>query len=145
MKNVIAIAVGISDGMGFGDNTKAALMTRGLDEITRLGLAMGAKAETFAGLSGMGDLITTCVSRHSRNRNFGQMIGQGIDVQRALKQTEMVVEGLQTTESARALARKYGVDVPIIEEVYAVLYKSRSPEKAVRDLLRIEPKSEIER
>ncbi len=145
LKNVIAIAVGISDGMGFGDNTKAALMTRGLEEITRLGLAMGAKASTFSGLSGMGDLITTCVSRHSRNRNFGQMIGEGMKMNDALKQTEMVVEGVQTTESAHALIKKHGLEAPIIEEVYQVLYKSKAPEKAVRDLLRREPKLEIER
>ena len=145
LKNVMAIAVGISDGMGFGDNTKAALMTRGLDEITRLGLAMGAKARTFAGLSGMGDLITTCVSRHSRNRNFGELIGRGMTVKKALKQTEMVVEGVETTRSAHALARKYGVDIPIIEEIYAVLYKAKRPGQAVHDLLKREPKLEIER
>ncbi len=145
LKNVMAIAVGISDGMGYGDNTKAALMTRGLDEITRLGIALGAKAETFAGLSGMGDLITTCVSRHSRNRNFGEMVGKGMSAEDALKQTEMVVEGVQTTKSAHALAKKLGVEVPIIEEVYAVLYERKSPEKAVHDLLKREPKSEIER
>ena len=120
-------------------------MTRGLDEMTRLGLAMGAKAQTFAGLSGMGDLITTCVSRHSRNRNLGQMIGQGLDLHRALKQTEMVVEGVQTTVSVHALAKKYKVDVPIFEEIYAVLHKSKSPERAVHDLLKLVPESEIER
>ncbi len=144
LKNVIAIAVGISDGMGYGDNAKAALMTRGMVEISRLGLALGARAQTFAGLSGMGDLITTCISHFSRNRNFGQWIGQGMDVQRALKQTEMVVEGVGTSESAKMLAKKCKVEVPIIDEVYSVIYESKSSEKAVRDLLRRDPKSEIE-
>ena len=145
LKNVIAIAVGISDGMGFGGNTKAALMTRGLDEITRLGLAMGAKAQTFAGLSGMGDLITTCISRHSRNRNFGELIGRGMSMKKALMQTEMVVEGVQTTQSAHALAKKVKEEVPIIAGVYEVLYKGKRPEQAVHDLLKREPKLEIER
>ncbi len=144
LKNVVAIAVGISDGMGFGDNTKAALMTRSLDEMSRLGVAMGAKAQTFAGLSGMGDLITTCVSVHSRNRNLGHMIGQGMSLQKALKQSEMVVEGVQTTRSARALAKKYNVDVPIIEEVHAVLFSGKSPKQAVHDLLKRVPEVEFE-
>ncbi|MCD5390783.1 NAD(P)H-dependent glycerol-3-phosphate dehydrogenase [candidate division NPL-UPA2 bacterium] len=143
LKNPIAIAAGISDGLGFGDNTKAALLTRGLAEITRLGIVMGARRETFAGLSGMGDLITTCISRHSRNRNLGEAIGQGKTLKQALKRIGMVVEGVPTTKSARGLARKYGVEMPITEQIHQVLFQGKDPYRAVADLMLREAKPEL--
>ena len=142
IKNVIAVAAGISDGVGFGDNTKAALMTRGLAEITRLGTAMGADLLTFAGLSGMGDLVVTCMSRHSRNRFLGQEIGKGRPPEDVVKSMVQVAEGYRTTASARALAQKHGVVMPITEEVYRVLYEGKSPQRAVRDLMTRDPKME---
>lgn len=135
LKNVIAIAAGISDSLGFGTNTKAAILTRGLAEITRLGVAMGARPETFAGLSGMGDLVTTCISPHSRNRWFGEMLGKGMKVKDIVKETEMVVEGITTTKSAYGLSRQYAVDMPITCEVYNVIYNEKSPREVVRDLM----------
>lgn len=121
MKNIIALGAGISDGMGFGDNTKAALMTRGIVEIIRLGKAMGASADTFSGLAGMGDLIVTCISDHSRNRRCGLMIGAGEDPKIATEKVGMVVEGMYTTEAAHELAKKLGVEMPITEAIYEVI------------------------
>ncbi|MCX5715389.1 MAG: NAD(P)-dependent glycerol-3-phosphate dehydrogenase [Candidatus Omnitrophica bacterium] len=135
LKNIIAIAAGIADGLGFGTNSKAALLTRGLVEITRLGVAMGAKKETFAGLSGLGDLVTTCINPHGRNRWFGEQVGKGKSPKAVLKETEMVIEGIPTTKSAYSLAKRYRVEVPITEQVYSVLYKNKSPKAAVRELM----------
>ena len=143
LKNIIAIAAGISDGLGFGDNTKAALLTRGLAEITRLGVARGAKPLTFVGLSGMGDLITTCTSRYSRNWRLGKAIGQGKSLKEALSDIEMVVEGIPTTKSAHDLAKKFKVEMPITEEVYQVLFQGKDPCQAVTDLMLREAKPEI--
>ena len=142
LKNIIAIAAGISDSLGFGTNTKAAILTRGLAEITRLGIAMGAKQETFAGLSGMGDLVTTCISPYSRNRWFGEMLGKGKKAEDIVKETEMVVEGVTTTKSAYELSRKYGVDIPITREIYNVIYSGKSPKDVVKDLMLRSPKPE---
>ena len=134
-KNVIAIGAGIIDGAGFGDNTKAAIMTRGVAEITRLGLAMGAKPETFAGLSGMGDLIVTCMSKHSRNRYVGEQIGKGLKLKDVLKNMTMVAEGVETTRSVVALSKKHGVETPIADEVYKILFEDKDPVKATNDLM----------
>jgi len=142
LKNIIAIAAGISDSLGFGTNAKAALLTRGLAEMVRLGVAMGAKRETFYGLSGLGDLATTCISQHSRNRHFGEVIAKGKTLKSALKETEMVVEGVATTESAYELSRKYKVDMPITAEIYKVLYESKDSKNAVHDLMTRSPKRE---
>lgn len=142
LKNIIAIAAGISDSLGFGTNTKSAILTRGLAEITRLGVAMGAKRETFAGLSGMGDLVTTCISPHSRNRWFGEMLGKGEKAKDIVRKTEMVVEGVTTTKSAYELSRKYGVDMPITCEIYSVIYNEKSPTDVVKDLMLRSPKPE---
>ncbi|NQT23043.1 MAG: NAD(P)H-dependent glycerol-3-phosphate dehydrogenase, partial [Candidatus Omnitrophica bacterium] len=142
LKNVIAIAAGISDGMGFGVNTKATIMTRGLAEIIRLGTKMGARKESFTGLSGIGDLATTCMSFHSRNRRFGEEIGEGKSLKDALEGTKMVVEGYTTTKSAYHLAKRNKVEMPITEEIYRVLYENKDPKKAVRDLMTRAPKSE---
>ena len=135
LKNVIAIAAGASDALGFGTNAKAALLTRGLVEIVRLGVAMGAKRETFYGLSGLGDLATTCVSQYSRNRWLGEEIGNGKKLKELLKETDMVVEGVATAKSAHDLALKYKVEMPIVAEIYSVLYENKDPKKAVRDLM----------
>jgi len=142
LKNVIAIACGISDGLGFGTNTKAALLARGLAEISRLGVAMGAKAKTFSGISGLGDLVTTCISMYSRNRSVGEQIGKGKPLGRIVHNMQMVAEGVPTAKSAYELSRKYDVDMPILKEVYQVLYKNKSPAKAVRDLMTREGKKE---
>jgi len=144
LKNIIALAVGIGDGLGFGDNSKAALITRGLVEITRLGKALGAKPVTFSGLSGMGDLIVTCTSRYSRNRNFGEKIGQGKTLKKALSEIKMVVEGIRTTKAAYQLAKKHKVSMPITDEVYKVLFQNKKPSEAVRDLMLREAKPELE-
>lgn len=135
LKNVIALAAGIVDGLGLGDNTKAALITRGIAEITRLGLAMGGRFETFIGLSGIGDLIVTCTSNHSRNHNAGYLIGQGKSYQEAMDEVKMVVEGVYSAKAALALARKYNVEVPITEQVNQVLFEGRSAKDAVTSLL----------
>lgn len=135
IKNVIALAAGIADGLGFGDNTKAALMTRGIAEISRLGLAMGGKLETFAGLSGVGDLIVTCTSKHSRNRNAGFLIGQGYSMEAAMKEVNQVVEGVFSAKAALALAKKYNVEMPIVEQVNQVLFENKPADEAVSDLL----------
>ncbi len=135
LKNVIALCAGIADGLGLGDNSKAALMTRGITEIARLGVAMGAKTETFAGLSGIGDLIVTCTSMHSRNRRAGILIGQGVSAQDAVKQIGMTVEGYMCAKSAYELAKRARVDMPIIEEAYNVLYCGKDPKDGLRDLM----------
>ena len=142
LKNIIAIAAGISDGLGFGTNTKAALLTRGLVEMVRLGVAMGAKKETFYGLSGLGDLATTCISPYSRNRHFGEEIGKGKAFKEVLKESEMVVEGVATTQSAHDLAKKYNIEMPITAEIYKVIYENKDPKKAVFDLMTRPPKAE---
>jgi len=141
-KNIIAIGAGIIDGAGFGDNTKAAIMTRGVAEISRLGLAMGARPETFAGLSGMGDLIVTCMSRHSRNRFVGEQIGKGKKLKQILKSMEQVAEGVETTRSANQLASKKGIETPITNEVYKILFEDKDPVKATTDLMNRDMKSE---
>lgn len=135
LKNVIALAAGIIDGLGYGDNTKAALITRGIVEITRLGMAMGGRAETFAGLSGIGDLIVTCTSSHSRNHNAGYLIGQGKSYQEAMDEVKMVVEGVYSAKAALKLAEKYGVEVPITEQVNHVLFDGAAAKDAVLSLL----------
>lgn len=142
LKNIIAIAAGASDALGFGTNAKAALLTRGLVEIVRLGTAMGARCETFYGLSGLGDLTTTCISQYSRNRWLGEEIGKGKKLKDVLKETDMVVEGIATARSAYDLANKYKVDMPIALEIYKVLYEGKDPRKAVHDLMTRSPKSE---
>jgi len=144
LKNIIAIAAGISDGLGLGDNSKAGLITRGLVEITRLGKVLGGRQATFSGLSGMGDLIVTCTSGYSRNRNFGEKIGQGKSLKKALSEVKMVVEGIRTTKVAYQLAKKYKVSMPITQEVYSVLFKNKKPSEAVRDLMLREAKPELE-
>lgn len=141
-KNVIAIGAGIIDGAGFGDNTKAAIMTRGVAEISRLGLAMGARPETFAGLSGMGDLIVTCMSRHSRNRFVGEQIGKGKKLKQVLKAMDMIAEGVETSRSASQLAKKHNVETPITNEVYKILFEDKDPVKATTDLMTRDMKSE---
>ena len=135
LKNVVALAAGIADGLGYGDNTKAALITRGMAEISRLGIAMGGKIETFYGLSGIGDLIVTCASVHSRNRRAGYLIGQGCTMQEAMDQVKMVVEGVYSAKAARELAEKYQVEMPIIEQVNRVLFENKAPGEAVRELM----------
>lgn len=142
MKNIIAIAAGIVDGTGIGDNAKAALLTRGLAEITRLGLAMGAREQTFAGLTGLGDLVTTCISPKGRNRSFGERIGKGHTAEQAQKATESVVEGVATCKSVVALAARYNVEMPITQAVYEVLFESKPVKKAVADLMERQLKSE---
>ena len=142
LKNVIAIACGISDGLKFGTNTKAAILARGLAEISRLGRAMGARAATFSGISGLGDLVTTCISPYSRNRFIGEQIGKGKFLRKVQAQMQMVAEGVPTAKSAYALSRKLKVEMPITREVYAVLYKNKSPLKAVRDLMTRQKKQE---
>ena len=141
-KNIIAIGAGIIDGAGFGDNTKAAIMTRGVAEISRLGLAMGARPETFAGLSGMGDLIVTCMSRHSRNRYVGEQIGKGKKLKEVLKSMEQVAEGVETTRSAKQLAAKVKIETPITNEVYKILFEDKDPVKATTDLMTRDMKTE---
>jgi glycerol-3-phosphate dehydrogenase (NAD(P)+) len=142
LKNVFAIAAGVCDGLGFGDNTKAALITRAIAEMRRLGVAAGAQADTFAGLSGLGDLTVTCFSRHSRNRTFGEKLGRGQQPSAILRETISVVEGYPTTRAARQLAHRLGVTSPIIDEVHAMLYEAKSPREAVRDLMTRELKAE---
>ncbi|MEG6613276.1 NAD(P)H-dependent glycerol-3-phosphate dehydrogenase [Pseudoclostridium thermosuccinogenes] len=144
LKNVIALCAGISDGLGFGDNTKAALMTRGITEITRLGTAMGARPQTFGGLTGIGDLIVTCTSMHSRNRRAGILIGQGKSVKEALDEVKMVVEGVATAKPAYELGQEYNVDMPITREANEVLFNGKNPKQAVVDLMMREKKDEIE-
>lgn len=142
LKNVIALAAGVSDGLGYGYNTRAALITRGLAEIKKIGVAMGAKAETFAGLAGMGDLVLTCTGDLSRNRAVGIELGKGRQLKEVIAEMSMVAEGVKTTLSTYQLAAKLGVEVPIIAEMYALLYKGKDPRKAVVDLMQRELKSE---
>ena len=142
MKNVIAIAAGVIDGTRLGDNVKAALLTRGLAEITRLGIAMGAKPQTFAGLAGLGDLVTTCISPTGRNRSFGERVGTGMTVQQARDVTESVVEGIATCESVVALAERHNVEMPITQAVYEVLFQNKPVKTAVADLMHRELKAE---
>lgn len=143
LKNIIALCAGISDGLGFGDNTKAALMTRGIAEISRLGVVMGGKSDTFSGLTGVGDLIVTCTSMHSRNRRAGILIGQGKSVQQALEEVNMVVEGVATTKPAYDLACKHGVSMPITQEAYSILFEGKNPRLAVGDLMTRDKKTEM--
>jgi glycerol-3-phosphate dehydrogenase (NAD(P)+) len=142
LKNVIGIAAGICDGLGLGDNAKSALLTRGLAEMTRFGVALGAEAHTFSGLAGVGDLITTCVSRHGRNRRVGELLAQGQTLADILATMQMVAEGVYTTRSVHERALRMGVPMPITGEIYRVLYEGKSPQDAVRDLMMREPKSE---
>ncbi|MFC1595442.1 NAD(P)H-dependent glycerol-3-phosphate dehydrogenase [Gemmatimonadota bacterium] len=144
LKNVIAVAAGVLDGLGYGDNTRGALMTRGLVEISRLGRELGADPLTFAGLSGMGDLITTCISRHSRNRFVGERIGRGKSLEEVLSGMVMVAEGVNTVQSARELAVKVGVEMPITEAMYEVLFEGRDPGEALLQLMTRELKPELE-
>ncbi|MDH3891463.1 MAG: NAD(P)-dependent glycerol-3-phosphate dehydrogenase [candidate division Zixibacteria bacterium] len=143
LKNIIAIGVGITDGLGLGDNTRGALITRGLAEMSRLGVAMGARAETFAGLSGIGDLVTTCISKHSRNRYVGEKIGQGVRLDEVLKSMAMVAEGVQTTRSGYQLRDKYKVEMPITTQVHQVLFEDKPAADAVAELMGRELKAEI--
>lgn len=144
LKNVIALAAGVSDGIGFGDNTKAALITRGLAEITRLGTALGAHASTFAGLSGIGDLIVTCASKLSRNRSVGERLGQGESIKDILGGMEQVAEGVWTCGMALKIAKEKGIEVPITEQVHAVIYEGRDPKSAVQALMTRDPRAERE-
>lgn len=142
LKNVIALAAGMADGLGYGDNAKAALITRGIAEISRLGIRMGGKAETFAGLTGIGDLIVTCASLHSRNRKAGYLIGQGMNMSEAIKEVGMVVEGINSAKAALALAKKYNESMPIVEEVNAILFENKDAKKAVYDLMMRDSRAE---
>ncbi len=143
LKNVVALAAGIADGLGYGDNTKAALITRGIAEIARLGIAMGGKFETFCGLSGIGDLIVTCASMHSRNRRAGILIGQGKTMEEAMDEVKMVVEGVFSAKAAMGLAKKYDVELPIIEQVNEVLFQKKNAAEAVKDLMLRDKKIEL--
>lgn len=144
MKNVIALCAGISDGLGLGDNTKALLVTRGLTELARLGIALGGRQETFAGLAGVGDMIVTCTSMHSRNRRAGILIGQGVPVDQAMEQVGAVVEGYYAARSAYELAQKSGVEMPIAREAYAVLYEKKAPARTIQTLMGRDKKHEFE-
>lgn len=144
LKNVIALAAGMADGLGFGDNTKAALITRGIKEISRLAIAMGANEQTLSGLSGIGDLIVTCASRHSRNRRAGMLIGQGYTMNEAMAEVKMIVEGVYSAKAAVALADQYGVDMPITRQVNEVLFGNQTAKEAVTELMLRDRKSEIE-
>lgn len=144
LKNIIAIAAGVVDGLGLGDNAKAALVTRGLVEMRRMGLALGARPETFAGLAGLGDLITTCMSRHSRNRRVGEELGRGKKLPDILAAMEMVAEGVETARSAKRLAERLGVDMPITQQVNRILFEGLQPAAAVAQLMQRARKSEIE-
>jgi glycerol-3-phosphate dehydrogenase (NAD(P)+) len=142
-KNIIAIASGILDGLGGGDNSRGALFTRGLAEISRLGVAMGAKPLTFAGLSGLGDLVTTCISRHSRNRSFGEKIGKGLSFEGAMGEMTMVVEGVRATRAAYKLMSEYRIEMPITVQIYEILFNSKDPQSALLDLMTRDLKSEF--
>ena len=142
LKNVVALAAGMADGMGFGDNTKAALITRGMAEISRLGIAMGGRPETFSGITGIGDLIVTCASRHSRNRMAGFLMGQGKSADEAMTEVKMVVEGVYSAKAAKALSEKYNIDMPIVNEINSILFDGKSPRASLEDLMLRERKSE---
>lgn len=143
LKNVVALAAGIADGLGYGDNTKAALITRGIAEIARLGTAMGGNFETFSGLTGIGDLIVTCASLHSRNRKAGMLIGQGYSMEEAMDEVKMVVEGVYSAKAAMKLAEKYNISIPIIEQVNQVLFHGKAADEAVKDLMVRDKKIEV--
>ena len=142
IKNVIAIACGVCDGLGYGTNTKSALVTRGLAEMTRLGVALGARAKTFYGLSGLGDLATTCFSPKSRNRNVGEQLGKGKNIRHILDSMNMVAEGVETVKAVYKLSKKYNISMPITSEVYQIIYHHKTPQQAVSDLMNREIKSE---
>jgi len=142
LKNIIAIACGVCDGLGFGTNAKAAILSRGLAEMSRLGVALGAKKKTFAGLTGLGDLVTTCFSPNSRNRHVGQQLGQGKPIKEILATMNMVAEGVPTVKAVIKLSRKRAISMPISQEVYNIIYRNKKPLKAVKDLMRRKPKSE---
>lgn len=142
VKNVLAIAAGISDGVGYGDNTKAAIMTRGLAEIQRLGVAMGAQPDTFSGLAGLGDLVVTCMSKHSRNRFVGEQIGKGKTLKQVESEMKMIAEGVKTTLSVHQLSKKYHVEMPISEAVYRILFEDKPPLEAVTELMMRQAKNE---
>jgi len=144
LKNIIALGAGMSDGLGFGDNAKAALLTRGLAEITRIGVEMGANPLTFSGLAGVGDLVATATSRHSRNWRAGSMLGQGKNLDEVLDSMGMVVEGVRTTQAAHDISKKYGVQMPIADQLYHVLFLNRNPRIAVEALMGRDPKTEME-
>ncbi|WP_338993187.1 NAD(P)H-dependent glycerol-3-phosphate dehydrogenase [Fusobacterium animalis] len=144
LKNVIALAAGIADGLNYGDNTKAALITRGIKEISSLGVAMGGEQSTFYGLTGLGDLIVTCASMHSRNRRAGILLGQGKTLDEAIKEVNMVVEGVYSAKSALMAAKKYNVEIPIIEQVNAVLFENKNAAEAVNELMIRDKKLEIQ-
>jgi glycerol-3-phosphate dehydrogenase (NAD(P)+) len=145
-KNVIALAVGICDGLQLGDNTRGTLVTRGMAELIRVGRALGGRPETFFGLAGIGDMITTCTSRHSRNRNFGEAVGRGTERPQAiLARSLQVVEGVVMTQAALKLGRKFNIELPITKEVHDVLFSGKSPQQAMRDLMDREPRSEVEK
>jgi len=135
LKNVIALCAGVSDGLGFGDNTKAGLITRGLAEITRLGVAMGGRQETFSGLTGLGDLVVTCASVHSRNHRAGELIGKGLTPENAISEVKMVVEGFNTAKAGRKLGELYNIELPIIEQANRVLFEDKNPKEAVLELM----------
>jgi glycerol-3-phosphate dehydrogenase (NAD(P)+) len=143
LKNVIAIAAGVCDGLGFGDNTKGALLTRGLAELSRLGRALGARPETFSGLAGIGDLVTTCTSVHSRNRRLGELVARGVPLEEACARIGMAVEGIGTTRSALAIAARVGVELPITQQVAHVLFEGREPRKALGELMGRDAKAEV--
>lgn len=143
LKNIIALGAGISDGLGYGDNTKAALMTRGMAEIQRLGVLLGAKPETFMGLTGIGDLIVTCTSMHSRNRVAGILLGQGMPLDNVQDEVKMVVEGVATTKAAYNLAKRYDLEMPITNQIYKVLFEGKNPRDAVTELMARGRKNEI--
>lgn len=142
LKNVVALAAGIAAGLGYGDNTMAALITRGISEIAQIGVAMGSKYETFAGLTGIGDLIVTCASRHSRNRRAGELIGKGYSMEEAMKEVRMVVEGVYSAKAGMELSVRYGIEVPIIEQVNKVLFENKPADQAVKDLMFRDRKAE---
>lgn len=142
VKNIIAIASGVCDGLGFGTNTKAAILTRGLAEMTRLGKALGARKETFFGLTGLGDLVTTCMSPRSRNRSVGEALGKGRSIKQITSSMQMVAEGVETAKAVHRLDQKLRIDMPITREVYRIIYKNKKPRKAVEDLMRRQRKAE---
>ena len=142
VKNIIALCAGISDGCGYGDNAKAALMTRGMHEIAKLGVAMGGKLETFYGLSGMGDLIVTCTSQHSRNRRCGVLIGEGMSPEDAMKEVNMVVEGIKCLKAVKKASRQYGVSMPITEEAFKIVYEGKNPKESATGLMLRDKRSE---
>ena len=142
IKNIIAIACGVCDGLGFGSNTKAAILTRGLAEMARLGIALGAKQKTFSGLTGLGDFVTTCVSPQSRNRSVGEQLGRGKSLKTITSHMEMVAEGIETVKAAYKLSRKHNISMPITTEVYNIIYRKKKPAQAVSDLMKRRIKSE---